>query len=235
MKKIAIVEDEDIYIEKLQEYLKQYEHEFGERFDITVYRDGDSIVDQYKAQFDLILMDIQMKFVDGMTAAEEIRQLDPKVGIIFITNMTQYAIRGYEVDALAYILKPVNYFQFSQKLKKALGKIKNKASYYITVSVKGGVHKIALESLLYVESQGHTLNYHLNDNVISNRENISNIEQMLEKYGFFRINKGCLVNLKYVDTVINGNCVIGEENLPVSRPRRKLLLEKLTEYISEVR
>ena len=59
-----------------------------------------------------------MKFVDGMTAAEEIRKMDSEVVIIFITNMTQYAIRGYEVDALDYVLKPVSYFAFSQKLKR---------------------------------------------------------------------------------------------------------------------
>ena len=217
MRRIAIVEDEELYVKELQEYLKRYEQEFGEKFDIVVYRDGDSIVNQYKAQFDIILMDIQMKFVDGMTAAEEIRQIDPKVGIIFITNMIEYAVRGYEVDALAYILKPVNYFQFSQKLKKALGKVKDSQDHCITISVKGGVHKIALEKLLYVESQGHTLNYYLEDRLISNRENLSNIESILAEYGFYRINKGCLVNLKYVDTVIDGNCIINGISLPISR------------------
>ena len=235
MRRIAIVDDEEIYVEALQEYLKKYEQEYGEKFDIVVYRDGDSIVNQYRAQFDLILMDIRMKFVDGMTAAEEIRQIDPKVGIIFITNMIDYAVRGYEVDALAYILKPVNYFQFSQKLKKALSKVNDNENYCITVSVKGGVYKIALEKLLYVESQGHTLNYHLEDKLISNRENLSNIELILEKYGFCRINKGCLVNLKYVDTVLDGNCIVNGECLPIARSRKMLILKKLTEYISEVR
>lgn len=61
-----------------------------------------------------------MKFMDGMAAAEEIRKMDSEVIIIFITNMTQYAIRGYEVDALDYMLKPVNYFAFSQNWIKLL-------------------------------------------------------------------------------------------------------------------
>ena len=99
MIKIAIVEDEELYISKLEQYLKQYQDESEEKFELTVYRDGDEITSGYKAQFDIILMDIQMKFVDGMSAAEEIRKQDSQVIILFMTNMAQYAIRGYEVDA----------------------------------------------------------------------------------------------------------------------------------------
>ena len=66
-------------------------------------------MENYSGDFDIILMDIQMKYMDGMTAAEQIRKLDSEVIIMFITNMTQYAIRGYEVDALDYVVKPVEY------------------------------------------------------------------------------------------------------------------------------
>lgn len=94
MIRIAIVEDEEYYVKQLTGYLEEYQKSESVEFDITVYRDGDAITAEYKAQFDIILMDIQMKFVDGMTAAEEIRKIDSEVVIIFITNMTQYAIRG---------------------------------------------------------------------------------------------------------------------------------------------
>ena len=100
MIKIAIVEDEAMYAKQLQDFLRQYETENGEAFDITIYSDGDQIVHKYKSQFDIILMDVEMKFMDGMSAAEEIRKIDTEVVIIFITNMAQYAIRGYAVDAL---------------------------------------------------------------------------------------------------------------------------------------
>ena len=104
MIKIAIVEDEAMYAKQLQDFLRQYETENGEVFDITIYSDGDQIVHKYKSQFDIILMDVEMKFMDGMSAAEEIRKIDTEVVIIFITNMAQYAIRGYAVDALDYVL-----------------------------------------------------------------------------------------------------------------------------------
>ena len=76
MFRIAIVEDEAIYIKQLKEYLEQYGRNQGEQFSITVFQDGDGITAGYKAQFDMILMDIEMKFMDGMSAAEEIRRLD---------------------------------------------------------------------------------------------------------------------------------------------------------------
>lgn len=235
MFRIAIVEDEDICISLLTEYLKKYEEDTGETFTITVYRDGDGITSTYKAQFDIILMDIQMKFMDGMEAAEEIRKMDSEVIIIFITNMTQYAIRGYQVDALDYMLKPVNYFAFSQKLDKALDKAKNRRSFYVTVAVKGGLQKVDVANLIYIESQRHTLFYHVGKDVLSSRGNMQELEQILESHGFFRSNKGYLVNLKYVDTVQEGCCVIGQEVLPIARARRKEFMEALTKYIGEIR
>ena len=123
---IAIVEDEAMYAKQLQEFLLQYQKENGEVFNITVYSDGDQIVHKYKSQFDIILMDVEMKFMDGMSAAEEIRKVDTEVVIIFITNMAQYAIQGYEVDALDYILKPISYFAFSQRIQRAVGRMKKR-------------------------------------------------------------------------------------------------------------
>ena len=113
---IAIVEDESIYADSLQEYIQKYAQEQGRQIKVTLHTDGEDIVDNYTGEYDIILMDIQMRFMDGMTAAEKIRKLDEEVVIMFITNMTQYAVRGYQVDAMDYVLKPVEYFAFSQNL-----------------------------------------------------------------------------------------------------------------------
>ena len=120
---IAIVEDEEAYAKQLTEYIEKYQQESGKRFKVIRFRDGDEIVEKYTGEYDIILIDIQMQFMDWMTAAEEIRKLDTKVVIMFITNMTNYAIRGYEVDAMDYVLKPVSYFAFARKLERAIGRI----------------------------------------------------------------------------------------------------------------
>lgn len=120
MIEIAIVEDEENYRNILQEYLQKYEQEYGEQIHLSVYTDGDEITENYSAKYDIIFMDIEMQFMDGMTAARKIREADKGVIIIFITNMAQYAIQGYEVDALDYVLKPIAYFAFSKKLSGRL-------------------------------------------------------------------------------------------------------------------
>lgn len=235
MIRIAIVEDERLYAEKLVEFLHQYEKEEKEVFEITVYTDGDQIVGKYKSQFDIILMDIEMKLVDGMTAAEEIRKVDSEVVIIFITNMTQYAIRGYAVDALDYILKPVSYFAFSQRLSRAIGRMKKREAPVIMVNIKGGVTRLNVANLFYVESQGHTLILHT---ILGNYETsgtMKEMEQKLEGMNFCRGNKGYLINLQHVDGVQDGCAEVRGEQLLLSRARRKEFMEQLTKYWGEMR
>ena len=131
---IAIVEDEENYSRELEEYIHRYGEETSRQFKVTHFQDGEDIVESYSGGFDLLLMDIQMEFMDGMTAAEKIRERDQEVQIIFITNRNDYAIRGYEVDALDYVLKPVSYYIFAKKLDKAFSRIANKKSETITIT-----------------------------------------------------------------------------------------------------
>ena len=230
MLKIVIVEDEESYISVLQEYLKKYEQDTGEDVEVTVYHDGDEIAAFYRAQFDVILMDIEMKFIDGMTAAEEIRKVDSTVSIIFITNAPQYAIRGYEVGALDYILKPVPYFTFSQKLGRAVEKLKKRERKWITVQVKGGVMRMELADIYYIESQGHDLIYHTKEGTPVAGSTMKSVEDMMTEMDFFRINKCYLVNLQHVEGVQDKYAVVHGERLLISRPRMKQFMQELTRY-----
>lgn len=142
---VAIVEDESEYARELQDYLRRYGREVGERFDITVYPDGEDIVDDYRSgMYDIILMDIEMKSMDGMTAAEHIRDVDGDVVIMFITNMAQYAIRGYRVDALDYVLKPISYFSFTQRLGKAMERMRRREEKYVIITSKTGTSRVPI-------------------------------------------------------------------------------------------
>ena len=137
MIRIAVAEDEKSYRDTLKEYLERYQKESGRGIEVTFYTDGDGLVEEYYMQYDIILMDIQMKFMDGMSAAREIRNKDPEVVIIFITNMDQYATKGYEVEAMDYVLKPVSYFMFSEKIERAVLRMQNRNAQYVLVDIKG--------------------------------------------------------------------------------------------------
>lgn len=234
MIKIAIVEDESMYANQLKDYLEQYEKENGEAFEITMYGDGDEIVHKYKAQFDIILMDVEMKFMDGMSAAEEIRRMDTEVVIIFITNMAQYAIRGYAVDALDYVLKPVSYFAFSQRLSRAIGRMKKREQKIISVNIKGGTVRLDVANIYYIESQGHNLIFHTSSGDYESTGTMKEVEDKLGVMNFFRGNKGYLINLAHVEGVQDGCAMVKGARLILSRSRKKEFMEALTRYWGEV-
>lgn len=231
---IAIVEDEEIYTRQLKNYINRYCKENGQEITMTFFTDGDEIALHYTGDYDIILMDIQMKFMNGMVAAKKIREMDGNVVIMFITNMTQYAIQGYQVDALDYVVKPVEYFTFSQKLDKAIERTaKTKNDEYLSVTTNDGIKKLNIAEIFYVESSGHYLSFETKRGVFKTRATMKNVETVLEPYGFCRCHKGFLVNMKYVDEVRENNCILRTGQVPVSRVYRKNFMEKLTSYIGK--
>lgn len=230
MIRIAIVEDDDNYRQQLAEYLRRFEYEIGQAFEITTYTDGDGIVSSYHAQFDIILMDVEMKFMDGMSAAEEIRKVDKEVVIIFISNMAQYAIKGYAVDALDYVLKPVSYFAFAQRLNRAISRMHKRETKKIALNTKEGTVRMDLSDILFLESQGHTIILHTIGQNYELAGTMKALENDLMEDHFFRGNKGYLINLAHVDSVREGCAVVHGEELLLSRARRKDFMEALTAY-----
>ncbi|MFR8170827.1 MAG: LytR/AlgR family response regulator transcription factor [Marvinbryantia sp.] len=234
MVSVAIVEDDPGYTKRLREYLKKYEEEYREPLQVTAYSDGDEIVENYRGQFDLILMDIEMRFMDGMAAAEQIRKQDSRVIIIFITNMAQYAIRGYAVDALDYVLKPISYFAFSQRIRRAMGRMKKREEHYVAINTKNGVYKIPASQLYWVESQGHRLTYHTKDaQYESTTASIGKLEKELGSANFFRCNKCYLINLRFVTGIEKDDVLLGDKNIPVSRAKKSDLKKALVAYMGE--
>ena len=163
MIRVAIVEDDAEVQGVLQEYVRRYTRQYGTEFEVTVFADGVDILEDYRAVYDIIFLDVEMKHLDGMTTAERIRQMDADVILIFITNMAQYAIRGYSVGALDYVLKPVPYFAFSQQLLKAVARLEKRAKHYLTVPVEGGLRRLDTASIYYLESEGHRVHFYTDE------------------------------------------------------------------------
>ena len=230
---IAIVEDEPLFVQQLKEYIGRYERERERRIKITTFADGEDITEDYRGGYDIILMDIQMRFMDGMTAAEKIRALDHEVIIMFITNMIQYAIRGYQVEALDYVVKPVEYFAFSQKLHKAIGRIKKGVQISISVPTEDGLQKLAVSDIYYIESQGHNVCYRTTKGEFLSRVTLKELEASMCGYGFFRCGKGFLINMKHVDGVSGNDCIVCGDRVPISRNKKKEFMELLIQYMNE--
>ena len=174
---------------------------------------------------------VRLQAMDGMTAAECIRRLDQEVVIIFITNMPQYAIRGYQVDALDYVLKPLSYFPFTQRLERAILRLKSRKTDYLAVPIKGGVARIEVGDLCFVESQGHQLLYHTRTGSHPSTGTIQQAEEELAGMGFFRCNKGYLVNLEHVEGIRDGCAIVNGARLLISRGRKAAFMEALADYL----
>ena len=177
------------------------------------------------------MLDVDMPFMDGMTAAGHIRRVDPEVVIVFVTNLAQYAIQGYSVNALDYILKPLNYFSFAQRLTRALRYVKKRENNYITVSVKGGALKLEVGGIYYVERLGRQLMFHTQEGIRASTATLQQMEDVLGGKGFVRCNKGYLVNLAHVSGVQDGCAVVHGDKLLISRGRRGPFLDALADYL----
>ncbi len=232
MIRIALVEDDLQYRTQLKDYIGQYAAASGREIRVTQFSDGDEIALHYKAEYDIILMDIEMTYMDGMTAAEEIRRKDQDVVIIFITNSPQYAIKGYAVDALDYVLKPVSYFALSQRLERAIKRMKQREEKYFTLTTREGTHRIPCSHLYYVESSGHGLFYHTAEGVLQATGSMRETEAQFAGEHFARCNQCYLVNLQHADGVVDEEVVVHGEKLRFSRSRKKSFLEALNRYFA---
>lgn len=234
MLRIAVVEDDKTYAAQLKEYLVRYGTEKNQKISVALFPDGEDIVTDYSAEFDIILMDVEMTFMDGMTTAERIREKDNEVVIIFITNMPQYAIQGYKVDALDYVLKPISYFAFSQRIDRALTRVKKKEATYITVAQKGGKKKLNVDEICYVEVRDHDLIYHSTKGDIVTKSSMKEAEDTLGGTKFFRCNRCYLVNLEYVEDFRGNDVTVASDVIQVSRARKKAFMDALNDYMNEV-
>ena len=228
---VACVEDEQGERERLKEYLARYEQEYDVSFSVAYYGDGDEFVSHFAAQFDLILMDIELPLLYGMKAAEEVREKDRYVAIIFVTASPQYAIRGYKVGALDYVLKPVSYYAFSQAVERALRLRSDSLKRYITVRVKGGAVKLDISQLLYVDVLDHYVCYHTKNGEYTTKTSIREVAEKLAGEDFFQCSKAFLVNLAMVDGIDGNDLLIGDTRIPVSRSRKKAFLEAMNMFM----
>lgn len=111
-------------------------------------------------------MDIEMPNMDGLEAAHRLRALDQRVVLVFVTNMAQFAAKGYEVDALDYIIKPFAYADFERKMARAV-KLCEADSDAVVIARRGGSQRVLLRDIAYVEVRGHNLEFHAETGVVT--------------------------------------------------------------------
>ena len=215
--RIAVVEDDKQSREKLKAFLLDYAQTHSLEFDIMEYPDGAAIADGYRPVYDIIFLDIEMPHLDGMRTAQLIREKDEHVILVFITNVARYAVKGYEVQALDYILKPLTYESFSSKMDRIIRMVKRREEKNVVLSTSDGLKRVPVNQIFYVEALRHQIAYHTENGEILVRGSLKDAELLLDSYGFEKCNSGFLVNLRYVRGIADDEAVVGNNRLPVSR------------------
>lgn len=227
----AIVDDDSTMRATLHEYLDRYRDENHLELSVAEFDSGDTFLNEYHPEFDVIFFDVEMPGTDGLDTARRLRRIDAEVHIIFVTNMAQYAICGYEVEALDYILKPLSYYDFALKFQRALRRVTRSSSHTLSVEAVDGICRLDTADIFYIEVLGHYLVYHLKDDKeIRARGRMEQVAEELAAYGFVRIHKSYLVNLRYLELLKPTMVTLKTTSLPVGRAYKETLMQAYLKY-----
>lgn len=206
MLKIAVCDDEKYYRKKITELLKEeLEKRELRDYEIEEYKAGTELLSESRILiYDIIFLDINMPEVNGMEIAEQIRKVRPRVVLVFVTAFVDYALEGYKTEAIRFLLKDMLEHSFPECIEAIIRKLSLQA-YKIKCNSREGEKEIPIDRICYIESMAHKLLFHITDIEVqqySVYDKLDHIEELLVGYGFLRIHKSYLVNIKYVDEVV---------------------------------
>lgn len=232
MIKIAICDDEELFIKELKCCINRYMSETDKEIRIFEYHDGKELLQDYKTDIDLIFMDIKMEKLNGLKTAEEIRKIDNTVGIIFLTSLSQYVWKGYEYGAVNYLLKPIKYGRLKMELDRFFSRYNGKDDPYITFSNDNGKFKILYRDIKYIETYNHNVMIHYDEQEQVLYMNMKKTSALFEEQPeFCRCHASYIVNLSFVKSIEGLNIILTTgEKIPISQPKRKEFMEKMTNY-----
>ena len=205
---------------------------------VTRFTDGASLLAAYddvrRKPFDLIFLDVEMPGIDGLETARLLRERDGTAVLVFTTKMAQYATVGYDVDAIGYLVKPLQYPGVALNMRKAMRILDSRGGTTVAISSDDRMVFLDSNDIRYVEVLGHSLLYHTGHGVWKDWGTLKAAAERLAPHHFVLSNRYCLVNLEWVSAMEGTTVLVDGERLTVSRSRKKPLLEALSRYYARV-
>ncbi|GBF22401.1 MULTISPECIES: LytR/AlgR family response regulator transcription factor [Arenibacter] len=220
--KCLIVDDEELARSLLKTYIAKVNF-------LELVADFENPLDSIKVlkekKIDLLLLDIQMPEIKGTDFA---KMIPPGTQVIFTTAYSEYALEGFELNAIDYLLKPITFERFL----KAVNKIKTETNQETTedsIVVKSGydLHKIKFDSILYIESDSEYVIYHTPQGKIMSNQSLSALEKKLPVQSFMRVHRSYIVNKAKVNALKGRDLLIEKAIIPVSASYYELVKKNL--------
>ena len=229
--KIAVVDDSPRDLQLIKGYVERYFKENGGDYQVRTFENGLDFLDEEKLSFDIVFLDVEMPHLNGIETARNFRKRDKMAVLVFITNMAQYAIHGYEVDAIEYMVKPVEYYNFSDKMEKALRFVKRDQEKTLLLHGQEVTARIPVSGIYYMEKERNYILFHTKEGNFRERGSMGEMEEKLAGSGFSRCITGCLVNLRYISKMSKDAVWVGDRCLPISISQRKQFAKDFADFL----
>lgn len=231
MIRIAIVEDEPTERDRIKVYLEEIAQEDQTQFDIEQYSSGMAFVMRGMKDYDLVLMDIDMPNLNGIETAKALRKVDQSATLIFVTNMAQYAISGYEVNAIDFILKPVNRYSFAIKIKRAISRTAKKNDNAIQIKMDGTIFLVHMYQIMYLEVDGHYVIFHTTQGDYKEYTTLKLAQKRINSSHFVQCNQSFLINMKYIESVSRESVTVGGTIIYISRKMKTEFMNAVLDFL----
>lgn len=233
--RVAVVDDAKSAVNKMMECLERYSSERGIEFSVRYFTNPLDFLENYEACYDIIFMDIEMPEYDGISAMKRIRAFDKNTILIYITNMANMAIKCYEVDALDFIVKPVEYFSFSVKMDRAVSRLRKNKEKELLIRTTSGTLKVFASQIIYLEVIKHAVVYHTAGGDFLAYGTLKQAEKLLGEHGFARCHNCYLVNLRHVVKLEDNSITLdgAEGDLLISKSRKRDFIAAWTDFINK--
>ncbi|MCR5061823.1 MAG: LytTR family DNA-binding domain-containing protein [Treponema sp.] len=237
MFRVAICEDEKVILDYESSLIKEWSDgplcKGALELDTYISSEQFLFESEDKAPYDVLIFDIQMKNMNGMELAKTLRKRGCNSVIIFVTGVPDYAIEGYEVGAVRYILKPVKAEVLNELLDAAFSERQNKKKEFFMFGQGSDKERIPFEKIIYIEARGHYVFLKGTDFEREWKAGFSETTKAFDEKNFFCLRRGLLVNLAHVSRITRSECMLdNEEILPVARGVYKDLNEAFIRYFS---
>lgn len=228
MKQIAVCDDEQHVLSEMRGYVNEYSVENQIPVNIITYTSAEQLLCSGLA-FDLVILDIHMHGMNGMDAARRLREISPACPIIFLTALKDYVFDAFEVDAVNYLIKPVDKRKLFASIHKAL---KEDAGGLL---VKQGYdyRKIRFADILYIEAMGRKVSIRLAGETIDYYQKFKELPGQLGE-GFVLPHRSFLINLDHVKAVEGNDVVMDNGDLiPIARGKKEELAQSLLKHFGK--